>query len=571
MLISLDNGSAHIVTVSSDGKVFSHSKFGWVASWGYIANFQDIVSLLAPAKIHSSAQAVAQLVQKIKPLGAAKRIAGTASWLYWDRAETCLWIMADRMGLTPVYYTQTNIGWLFSSSIPTILEATRQSEPNETALIAATLGRHPPLGQTYYRNIHQIQPGRLVNVQSGCWREQIYWQAELPATLHLGSSEQYDQAYRELLFKIVDQYAPDMHTAVTLSSGLDSSSLAVALRAVKPERLLTGLSFISPELPMADETIYIKEICQILNIEPIFIRADHLWTFKTPEAYAPLRDGPFFGFYSEIWEAIFNEAHQHNVKILLGGSGGDLLFGGSTPAYADLFLRFRWRELVHQLHQHIPRSAFSSPWKTIPGRFILRPILSAYRPIWLQNRPRIPPFITSANRLTAMSLMDQPRPRRSEKHLALPGAQFRLKCLTFPPEARFLPFQISVASNFGIEMRYPLWDHRFVEFALSLPSDQIYHAGYTKWIVRRSLRGRLPESVLDMFNKIVPAAIAARGLRERSVGTIKKFLSHMRLEELGVVNANLVKQAYQDYLDGKTDSIDFFLPVFVEAWLRRWH
>jgi asparagine synthase (glutamine-hydrolysing) len=130
---------------------------------------------------------------------------------------------------------------------------------------------------------------------------------------------------------------------------------------------------------------------------------------------------------------------------------------------------------------------------------------------------------------------------------------------------------MSIASIFNVEVRCPFLDHRFAEFALSLPSDQTFYAGYTKWIVRRSLRGRLPDSVLGMFNKIVPSAIAERGLRERSVDTIKNLLSNMWLEEMGIVDANLVKQAYQDYLDNKTTSTSFFSPVLVESWLRRWH
>lgn len=570
MLALLETGFVQIETDSEPEKVYSLSDGSWFFCGGYIANLQSLLKNELLAEVKPPAQFLAHTLQKSTPLETAGRIAGTASWLFWDNPQACLWIVPDRLGLTPIYYAQTNQGWLFSDSVESILDATRQTAPNPTALLSAVLGRHPLGDQTFYKEILQVQPGSLICIKDGRWQQQVYWQAELQPTLQLSDAKEYNQAYRDLLFEVVNQHLVPESTGITLSSGLDSSSLAAAMRARQPARPLTAFSYIAPELPSANEAEYVQEICRQLTIQPVFVRADHQWTFNDPDVYTRLRCAPLLTYYGETFQNIFKTAQESNVRVLMTGSGGDQLFGGRTPAYADLLLSGCWAELACQVRQHLPRSTFSSPWKHIPEHLIVRPLLRTYMPAFLRKTAPIPPFVAASCHEAARMILGQQTTMRKRGLPAVPGRQFRLEKFTHPVETRLLSHYDKIASGFHVELRHPLWDHRLIEFALSLPSDQIYHAGYAKWIVRRSLREQLPKQVLEMFSKIVPAAIAHRGLRERSIEKIKNLLVNMRLEELGIVNSVKLQEVYQDYLEGKTENTAFFLPVVVEAWLRRW-
>lgn len=570
MLIRLKHQAVTLEIAPDLGCFFSQPGGSWVVCHGFIANVQEIISLLSSDAIHSKAQAIAYLVEKNAPLGAAQQIAGSISWFFWDQAQACLWIATDRMGLSPIYYAQTSTGWIFSDSIQSILDECNQTELNQNALIAGALGKLPLVGETFYKAVKQIAFGHLVCLQTDFWQEQVYWQVEPQPILRLAGAEEYDQAYRELLFKVVGQYAPEKNIGITLSSGLDSSSLIAAMRSNRSDCRLIPLSFIAPELPQADEEKYIQKTCQMLNLEPVLIRADHLWTFKNPEVYTPLPTWPFFNYFEEIWQAIFETAQDYQIKVLFGGSGGDYLFGGPTPAYADLLLSLRWMELIDQVRQHHSRSDISLSWKNILKHYIRQPILHTYQPNWLNSPTLVPSYLLTAHRSTAVEILNLPKTGQRQGQPVLPGQQFRLDLLVSPSEVRQLSYRTNIKDIFKIEMRYPFWDHRLIEFALSLPAEQVFHAGYAKWIVRRSLRGRLPDEVLDLPRKIIPPTIAERGLRERSVAAVQTLLTNMRLAEMGIVDEELLRQTYLDYLAGKTNNYVFFFPAVLESWLRRW-
>src|SRR5690606_31827914 len=56
--------------------------------------------------------------------------------------------------------------------------------------------------------------------------------------------------------------------------------------------------------------------------------------------------------------------------------------------------------------------------------------------------------------------------------------------------------------HFSREVRLPFLDHRLVEFSLSLPDDSLFHRGESKWILRRAMRGIVPDPILDRRDKV---------------------------------------------------------------------
>jgi asparagine synthase (glutamine-hydrolysing) len=126
------------------------------------------------------------------------------------------------------------------------------------------------------------------------------------------------------------------------------------------------------------------------------------------------------------------------------------------------------------------------------------------------------------------------------------------------------------AAAHGLAVRSPLLDHRLAEFAVRLPVDQTFRAGQRKIILRNAMRGVLPDAVVDMWGKIVPTVIADRGLREREQEKVRGYMRNMRAADLGYVDEAPLRQAYDDYVVGKTDSTMFWFAITLEDWLRRY-
>ena len=245
---------------------------------------------------------------------------------------------------------------------------------------------------------------------------------------------------------------------------------------------------------------------------------------------------------------------------------GDHLFGGNVFAYPDLLLTGRWLELARQIRYHLPRSSMKLSLSQIIRRMILSPTREAYLPGSKSKPPPPAPWLRPPYTELYQTELNRP----PERHWMLPGRLGRFRMLSHPSLPRQVEAINRQAERNAVEFRHPLLDHRMIEFALSLPTDQTFRASQRKIIVRNAMRGLLPSSVIDMWDKIMPSAIFHRGLREREPAKAWPLMTQMRAAEMGFVDEQKLRAAYQDYLDGKTDDTLFWHTLTLEDWLRRW-
>jgi asparagine synthetase B (glutamine-hydrolysing) len=329
---------------------------------------------------------------------------------------------------------------------------------------------------------------------------------------------------------------------------------------------LRALCWSAPELPEADESQYSAEVCRFLDIPITELRADLLWPLSRPEGIHTTALMPFYGYYSELLDETFRLARSLGSPVVFSGMSGDHLFGGNIFAYPDLLLTGRWLELARQIRYHQPRSSMRLSLSQILRRMLLSPILQAY----LHGLRRSVAPAMNWLRPPYDQLYHDHFTRPPEVRWLLPGRLERYRSLSHPKLPRFVEAMNRQAENQGVEFRHPLMDHRLIEFAASLPTDQTFRASQRKIIVRNAMRGLLPSSVLEMWDKILPTAIMHRGLREREQAKVLHLMTDMRAADLGFIDPAKLRQAYQDYLSGKTDSTLFWHTLTLEDWLRRW-
>jgi asparagine synthase (glutamine-hydrolysing) len=125
------------------------------------------------------------------------------------------------------------------------------------------------------------------------------------------------------------------------------------------------------------------------------------------------------------------------------------------------------------------------------------------------------------------------------------------------------------AAEHGIELRQPLRDHRLIEFAATLPPDQVFRAGQWKFVLRNAMAGRLPGEVLSHRRKIVPDSIFRRGLWERERDRVRDLFVDMRAADLGLVEPATLRAAYERYFEGPGGDSRFWQALTLESWLRR--
>lgn len=532
---------------------------------GYIANRNELIVEHTLPRQSTDNQIVFALYKRFGAELTAAKIAGPSSWVLWDRFDEKIIVVSDRMGLTPIYYTQRT-GNLWISSVPGLLfhHSNLERCANPMAIVARLCGMPMPEGQTLFKNVFVLPPATIWRYSKQQSRQIRYWRPTILPTLRLKNDQEYAEALRALLVRVANEHIPKNDFALTLSSGMDSSSIAGALRLARPRDHIPCISWVMPELPAANEEEWIKETSARLQLDLSIIQADQHWSLKPIELAKPIAD---LVYHQEAWVATFQEMNRKGYRTLISGAPGDLCFGDYISCYPDLLISLQWKKLMGQIQKEFSSAVREKKdWKT-PIRLTVKPLYRYLTGGSTTPNPHAPAWLHP----TKAQIFEQIKNINKPPHiLGFPARVERWRHLKYPGTAQALSCYQELADYFEIQFCHPLYDHRIIEFALSLPSEQTYHAGIQKYIVRNSMKGILPDNVIELKRKILPTDLFHRGLRERSIKQARFLLTNMRLAEMGYVLPEKIDAAYQEYLNGGKNT-DFYHVLLIESQLRLWN
>lgn len=302
-----------------------------------------------------------------------------------------------------------------------------------------------------------------------------YWSPDLSLELRLRSDEEYAEALREVFTEAVRcRMRSAFPLGSMLSGGLDSSSIACTARDLlsqsEGQRLHT-FSAIFPDLatadPRIDERHFIGAVLRGGGFEPHDVRCDHL---------NPLMDllwggdetmpGP--NLYMD--HALFSAAREQGVRVVLSGIDGDSTLSYGYEYLSELARKGKWRTLSREALAVARRAQTSRQriiWKLGVQPLVPQPLLRFAEII--RGHKRHPWRAQTAIDPGFAQLYQFPedagrRPRDArETHWRSLGSgliAFALELLD------------TVAAPFAVEVRYPFFDRRMVEFCLALPAEQ---------------------------------------------------------------------------------------------------
>lgn len=536
-------------------------------SVGFIANRSELIKRYGWYAAATDQELLLNLY-RLYGIRATEFVVGPFAWVVWDVNRQILVAARDRVGIQSIYYVILKNIVQIAGDVQSLLRSLLPVRTFNLRSIVAHINSQPLLdGETYYEEIKSVEPGKILTIARDNIEVTRYWHIEPQPLLQLATDTKYADAYRNLLFQVVAEYVPKCSSAVALSGGMDSTSVAAAIRAVAPNADLTAISWISPELPESDESQYASLVSRFLNIPAYTIRADRYWTMCSSEGIKTSEDKPFYHPYTELWHETFSKLRQHDIGVLFSGVGGDQMFDGDAYSYPDLMLTGRWLEMIRQLRRH--RADFGTSIAQIIKKMIVSPILHAYFPPWRNsNTQEAVPWLRSRY----VAVFQEYSANMVERHpvLMLPGRQARFGELRIRGLLTGIELLDSAASEYMVEFRHPLLDHRLFTFAASLPTNQTFRANWRKIIVRNAMDGYLPYNVINWGGRIVASSIAHRGLREREQPKVWQLITNMRSAELGLVDEKVLQATYRDYLAGKHEYASFWNTLTLEDWLRRY-
>ncbi len=459
---------------------------------------------------------------------ALSRLNGMFAFVLHDASSGEVFLARDRVGIKPLYFTRDDDRLLAASEIKALLkDPSVHAAPDHEALHEYLTFQFVIDDRTLFRNIYKVEPGCVIRVRpaTGDLQVQRYWTPHYAVRSDV-TEDAATEELRALLEDAIDlQLRADVPVGAHLSGGLDSSVLTAlaATRLPSPMAAFTGRFAEGPEF---DESRYARSVAQRYGVtlhEVVPDVADLstvlpklIWHLDEPAA------GP--GLIPQY--AVSQLARRH-VKVVLGGQGGDEVFGGYTR-YLVAYLEQALKGAVHETNEEAEHVVTLS--SILPNLPTLRQYVPMLQSFWGSG-------VFEAMDRRYFRLVD-----RSEGAPALYAPEFlashdpeaifaRFAARFNHPETRsyynkmthfdlfaslpaLLQVEDRVSMAVGLESRVPLLDHRLIEFVAALPPRLKFRGGELKYLFKRATGDLLPADVLQRKDKMgfpVPLQAWVRG------------------------------------------------------------
>jgi asparagine synthase (glutamine-hydrolysing) len=510
---------------------------------------------------------------------ASQQIIGDFAYLLWDRLRRRLLAARDPMAMRPLYYRMDGRRRaIVASEIGQILAAPDvPCAIDERGIVATLAGPYLPADATVYQGISQLAPSYQLVADSGGARIAEFWRPD--PERRIGADEGAPDLLRTAFERAVsDRLAAHRSTAVSLSGGLDSGSIASMAGWLRERGRKTGIplrtySWAFAELADSDERAISSIIVDHYSLPAAAVQGDDAWPLSAYPEHGPDRDDPLIWPYQTLIDRTIARAAEDGADVLMSGDRGDELLGDWVFDELGLLTSGRLLEAARDLR----RAARYERISLARGlrRHLLRPLGLTYTPGL--HRPkgqgtaasRWAPWIpdSASQRVALPDMVQQAREpagfdgyARSLRHARLFSPQgVRIATLGERRQARH-----------GIGFADPYADRRLIELVLALPQWQVQRRGRPKLLMRDAMSGVIPEAACRTAGKQIPVGLFDRAFRDRAVPLVRELLTGSRAAAEGWLDESAALTAFEGYVRTGRSANDFWWPLMVEWWLRRW-
>jgi asparagine synthase (glutamine-hydrolysing) len=438
---------------------------------------------------------------------------GMFAFALWDERRNRLFAARDRFGIKPFYFAIVDRVLYFASEAKALLPFLPEIETEPQALTEYLTFQYTIGEKTLFKGVNQLLPGHCMFVENGDVKIRRYWDVHYNIDFDHRQSY-FERRLRELLNDSVHVHLrSDVPIGAYISGGVDSSLIAMLAARADPQNRL-GFHGRFTDYPGYDESSYAEIAARNSSID-LHVRDitaqdfkdrihDLIWHLDFPVA------GP--GSFPQF---MVSELAAKHVKVVLGGQGGDEMFGG----YA--------RYLVAYFEQCI-KAAIDGSYRSgnyvvtiesiVPNLGLLREYKPMIQEFWRQGlfEDLDARYFRLIDRSSDMA--DEVDWNLLDKRQALESFQaifnnkanvaheayfdkmthFDFKCLL--PALLHVEDRMSMAH--GLESRVPFLDHPLVEFAATVPADVKFSGGQTKHLLKCALGHELPAPIAERRDKM---------------------------------------------------------------------
>lgn len=422
---------------------------------------------------------------------------GMFSIALFDKLEERLYLIRDRVGIKPLYWTYQEGEFAFASELKGFATHLKQNRSNKALIQFMSFG-YIPSDNSYFENIYKLKPAHYLVFDGKNIEMQRYW--SLPKDkIDISYEEAIEETQRLIRSSIRYRLLADVEVGSFLSGGVDSSLVSTIMQQESKSKIKTfSIGF---ENKQYDESIYAKDVAKHIGSE------HYEYRFKANDVKSLIDkldyhfDEPF-GDASSLPMMILSKMTKEHVSVALSGDGGDELFLGYdryffTDNYINRLSKIPQpiRTLLFYLFKHSNQDKLekmSYPIKNLNIENLYSVLSTAIKPWDIQSifNKNFTYSVFEKEDITLLDLHD----------FKFDGDNIFDNLSRFDFN-RYLPDDILTKVDrttmaYSLEARVPILDHRVVEFAYSLPTKIKLQNG-KKSILKDILYKHVPKKLID--------------------------------------------------------------------------
>jgi len=509
------------------------------------------------------------------------RLRGAFGFALWDGEKGNLLVATDPYGIRPIAYSHKSGGFVAASRIKHILLApdiSREIDPEAIYHYLFFQAICSPV--SIYKNIRKLEPGKALYFQNGSLKEIVHYDVRYKPDTSLSESHWIKTIPQEVekAVKVYEPLSACEKTGCFLSGGTDSSSVVGYYTKISGRPAKTfSIGF--------DETGYNE-------LDYAHIAARHFGTEQNDYYVIPkdvldlidvlprIYDEPFAN--ASVVPAYYcaRMAREDGVEVLLGGDGGDEIFGGNERYVTNLLfekyfllpraLRILLMEPLlsklpavgplYKASRYIRRANMRNP-----ERFFSYNLLAERDPAKIFQPEYLSQLDTNCFINLARSHYDQAAPAHDTDRLLYIDMKFTIT----DNDLRKVTQMVEAA---GVRVRYPLLDRDLVDFTATIPPTLKVKPGENRYIFKRAMEGFLPHEIIKKTKHGMGLPIApwfkkdsalSELLNDTLFSGVPRITEYVRPEFI-----NEMKSAFE------TDSTSYYgdnlwVLLMLELWLRK--
>tara|TARA_R110002073_G_scaffold72537_1_gene177534 strand:- start:542042 stop:544021 length:1980 start_codon:yes stop_codon:yes gene_type:complete len=561
--IALGSVRLSIIDLSTGTMPLSNSDNSlWIVFNGEIFNYielrEELIIKNHVFKTNSDTEVIVHLYEEYGP-EFVNKLNGQFAIAIWDKNKEELFLARDRVGIRPLFYSEVDGAFVFASEMKAMLEfpnLTFEMAPKNLSEYFTFWTAISP--NTAFKGIYELPAGNYMTISSRGKKICPYWSLPIqkPSQYKYTNAEEAAEKFEELFEDAVKlRLRADVQVAAYLSGGLDSSVTTSFIKKISPKNLQTfSIGFSEKDY---DESSYQDIAAKYFNTQhsSITCNPDEIATvFKEVVWHS---EAPLLRTSPAPMSLLAKSVREQGIKVVITGEGADELLGGYN-IFKETKVRHFWAKdpnskyrplLLKKLYPYLPqmKNASSNVLKMFFGYKLSETSSPVYSHLirW-NNTSKINNYLSQEykrviNNYDPVKQVEKELESKLSEYDYLSKAQWIE--INFFMSGYLLSSQgdrMGMANS--IEGRYPFLDHRIIEFCMQLSPDLKLNGLNEKYLLKKMIQGKIPESILNRSKQAYRAPIKSTFISEKIPPYLTEMLSEKEITKAGIFNVVYVNQ-----------------------------